>query len=370
MATKKNAKQITVTLQLPDGRRKYYRGETRKEAEAKREKDKLLLLGGVNIADDTTFGELTELWFDTCKAGKGHIRTEQTIRGILDRYVLPNLSKKLVRDIRPLDVQRLMNKVGGYSLSTQRKVLQYTRAILEFGVENGIMSKNPAIKSIKPSGAPPEEVQPLSPAQCEALLAALNGTRAYLFVLTLLLAGLRKGEALGLMWKDIDFERREIHVQRNLVYTVDNKQGILSTEMKTPAANRYVPLAPQLYDALLEAKRHSSSVYVFSMQGGGYLSESSFRRLWGLIDYRTIGTEKKRALTERTLDFDVHPHQLRHTCITNWVRSGVPVKTVQYLAGHSTLEMTMEVYTHYQHELEREETAREIANAPQLALPV
>lgn len=67
-----------------------------------------------------------------------------------------------------------------------------------------------------------------------------------------------------------------------------------------------------------------------------------------------------REYVERTLDFSVHPHLLRHTCITHWFNQGLDVKAVQYLAGHATVDITLGIYTHYQAEQSREETARKI----------
>ena len=49
----------------------------------------------------------------------------------------------------------------------------------------------------------------------------------------------------------------------------------------------------------------------------------------------------------RTLDFHVHPHLLRHTCATRWVEQGFTVKEVKYMLGHSTPDLTMRVYAHY-----------------------
>jgi integrase len=62
----------------------------------------------------------------------------------------------------------------------------------------------------------------------------------------------------------------------------------------------------------------------------------------------------------RTLDFPVTAHQLRHTYITRLFESGLDIKEIQYLAGHSSVEMTLKVYTHYQRESRQEETAKKV----------
>ena len=63
-----------------------------------------------------------------------------------------------------------------------------------------------------------------------------------------------------------------------------------------------------------------------------------------------------------SLDFHVTPHQLRHTYITRLFESGLDIKEIQYLAGHSTVDMTLRVYTHYQHE-NRKKTAQKVCAA-------
>ena len=70
--------------------------------------------------------------------------------------------------------------------------------------------------------------------------------------------------------------------------------------------------------------------------------------------------DDRRELVSRTLDFHVHPHLLRHTCITRWFEQGLDIKEIQYLAGHATVDVTLGIYTHYQQQARREETAKKI----------
>ena len=65
----------------------------------------------------------------------------------------------------------------------------------------------------------------------------------------------------------------------------------------------------------------------------------------------------------------MHPHLLRHTCITRWVESGLDVKEVQYLAGHATPDMTMRVYAHYDRLVRLESTAEKVRTSTRLSVP-
>ena len=93
------------------------------------------------------------------------------------------------------------------------------------------------------------------PGGCTALLDAVRGTRAFLFVELLLYTGLRRGEALGLMWSDIDFQKEELHVSRSIVFTNDNQTGEINPDLKTSNARRDIPIYAFFSVRLKEKRR-------------------------------------------------------------------------------------------------------------------
>ena len=138
-------------------------------------------------------------------------------------------------------------------------------------------------------------------------------------------------------------------------------------ELKTKAAHRNIPLPVCLAECLKEAKANSQSEYVVSNRDSDPLSYTQFKRLWQYIVTRTVkerfyyryedGKRVKHTVTPvlgekaahngkviYSLDFEVTPHQLRHTYITNLIHSSVDSKTVQYLAGHENSKTTMDIY--------------------------
>lgn len=346
-------KLYTITLTLPDGKRKYYRGKTKKEAEAKRDKDKALLGRGIDISDNRTFKEVAELWFSLTKEDHVSTRTKELVRGIMNKHVYPVIGEKPIREVVPADIMFLMKTAATTaSKGWQAKILTYTKAVFAFAVDNDLIVKTPVWSSIKPIGEPAKEVQPLTDAQCEALLRAVKGTRAYLFVELLLYTGLRRGEALGLMWSDIDFDQARLTVNRSIVYSNTDSSGEINPDLKTVNANRMVPIVPQLLEDLKKAKQASGSLYVFSMRDGSFLSKPSFRSMWEIVERRTDD-----------LGFSVHPHQLRHTCITKWVECGIDPKIAQDFAGHSDAMFTMNTYVHFRKEDRWQQAAELMAQA-------
>ena len=142
---------------------------------------------------------------------------------------------------------------------------------------------------------------------------------------------------------------------------------ILAGIGKTKAAKRDIPIPKCLVDCLREAKANSISEYVIADSEGQPLSYSQFTRVWQYVVVRsakertyykyvngqsikytvkpTLGTTQRNNPKIRyTLNFDVTPHLLRHTYITNLLYAGVDPKTVQYLAGHENSKTTMDIY--------------------------
>jgi len=147
----------------------------------------------------------------------------------------------------------------------------------------------------------------------------------------------------------------------------ENNRPVILEELKTKAAERNIPLPTCLAECLKETKENSTSEYVVPNRDGDPLSYTQFKRLWQYVVTRTVkersyyryedGKRVKHTVTPvlgekaahngnvvYSLDFEVTPHQLRHTYITNLIHSSVDPKTVQYLAGHESSKITMDIY--------------------------
>ena len=190
-------------------------------------------------------------------------------------------------------------------------------------------------------------------------------TKAEAFCGLALYAGLRREEALGLAWENVhlDAEPPFIEVRQACNWGSGNQPEI-TAKLKSNAARRDIPIPWQLVEILTRVKAKSKGAFVVANDKGQPMSKQSFRRLWEVIRLRTVheitvtedGVEKKVMLklgdkipkhkVEISLDFHCTPHQLRHTYITELIMSGANIKTVQYLAGHSTVTLTLQIYTH------------------------
>ena len=367
------SKLYTKTITTPTGKRKYIRAATKEELERKYQQAKLEIGAGVDITDATTFGEFAQLWFNTYKRPNLRENSKEDCLYILNNHILPPLSAMRMRDIKPVHIRGVMSNLAGYSRSVQGKAVQILRSIFNAAVENHLIMRSPVSSALKAGGETAKEKVPLTPEQSQRLLDATAGTRAYPAVAIMLGAGLRKEEAVGLMWEDIDLKNGYIHVRRAKPF--HHGKGEVTDQLKSKAAYRTIPIPAWLLQILRGEHSKTNSLFVLAMRNGESLTESSFGRLWGIIKARTtddpekIGTpvSARHPNVIYALDFHVHPHLLRHTCITRWLEAGFDLKEVQYLAGHATPDMTLRVYAHYDQRVRLENTASKIRASTNLS---
>lgn len=148
-----------------------------------------------------------------------------------------------------------------------------------------------------------------------------------LFIYFIMLTGCRRGEALALTPKDIDFENKIVYIN-NTVEWIGNKPQI-KPRPKSKAGERAIPLPDALIEKLLPLRNQK---YLFPNDKGELMSNSQVTR-W-------LNKYKKNANIEAT------PHPIRHAYSSMLYEAGVDLKTMQNLLGHSDIQTTMNIYTH------------------------
>lgn len=285
---------------------------------------------------------------------------------VLNNHIKPHMEDLYLADVRPADIKRIIGSVAGMSESIHNKTYMLLKRIFTTAFEDGIIPTNPC-PQMHNGGKAPGKKNALTDEQVNTLLEAVRDTRVYIFCMIGLYAGLRQEEILGLKWDCVCLDA----VPRIIVKRVirhEHNRPVLSDTLKTPAARRIIPIPSVLADCLLAERKKSLSEFVVPNTTGGPLTASQARKLWVLVDRRTVGertyyryvdgvktphtveaaqgAEAKRGKFQYTIDFDVTPHVLRHTYITNLLLQGVDIKTVQYLAGHEKSKTTLDIYAH------------------------
>lgn len=281
----------------------------------------------------------------------------------INRHICPIIGARHMLDVTPGDIADVMLACADLSRSSQDKIVCALKKIFAAGEKAGVVRVNPCV-DLRAGGKRAAEKEALTRQQMRTLEDAVAGTRIYPFVMIGLYAGLRREEILGLQWDcvHLDGAAPYISVRRALRWV--HNQPVVSDELKSAAARRDVPIPPTLVGCLADLQRTATGDYVISSSDGQPWSMTAYRNAWRYITRRQTGTakrtehgetvlrEKKLGETVRnskvqiTIDFGVTPHILRHTYITNLILSGANVKVVQYLAGHSKVETTLNIYTH------------------------
>lgn len=281
----------------------------------------------------------------------------------INRHICPIIGSLHMLDVTPGDIADVMLSCADLSRSSQDKIVCALKKIFAAGEKAGVVHVNPCV-DLRAGGKRAAEKEALTRQQMRTLEDAVAGTRIYPFVMIGLYAGLRREEILGLEWDcvHLDGAAPYISVRRALRWV--HNQPVVSDELKSAAARRDVPIPPTLVGCLADLQRTATGDYVISSSDGQPWSMTAYRNAWRYITRRQTGTakrtehgetvlrEKKLGETVRnskvqiTIDFGVTPHILRHTYITNLILSGANVKVVQYLAGHSKVETTLNIYTH------------------------
>ncbi len=304
--------------------------------------------------------EYAAQWYKLNTAGLSAKRRED-YKNAINNHICPVIGGKAISDIKPDDIKVVMLAAADLSKSSQQKIVTTLKRIFAAAEDNDLIKRSPC-RDLKAGGKPSQEKLPLDKVQQAALLDAVKGCSVEPFVTLCLYAGLRREEALGLQWDCVHMTEQVpyLEVKRALHWEGKNRP-VLNEELKSSAARRKIPLPPSLLCCLEELqatrqqskdKRISGSPYVVCNQTGGPVSATGFRRMWDAIRIRTVRDEyelgdkiPKHKVTV-TLDYHVTPHQLRHTYITELIMAGADIKTVQYLAGHATVQLTLNIYTH------------------------
>lgn len=322
-----SGKQIVKTLY----------GRTIAELDSKVESMRTDLRRG-SYADDLgrTFIEYAEIWLSR-KEHSTELATYKKYRATV-RTLLSPLHPLRLRSIERPDILSVIDSQDGHP-DNQRMIVLVVKAILEDAVEDGLIYRNPASRIRQKTHAAAEK-RPLFDYE-KAALDSIAWPPMELALITILrYFGLRSSEALGLMRSDIDFAADCIHVRRAITFAGAVAQ---IKDTKSAAGRRDVDAPAGVLDTLADYVKACPSVYLFHGRDGSLMSHSSFRRMWASIYQKICAATGGR---EQLEPVKLTPHIFRHSYATDLYYAGVDIKEAQRLLGHSSVKMTLELYTH------------------------
>lgn len=324
--------------------RKVFYGKTRKEVAEKLKAARVQRDQGMTVRTERqTVAQYLTTWLATVKPGLApgsYARYEQIVR----LHLIPAIGQHRLTKLTAEHVAALLAaKAETGTLSPTS--ISYIRLVLSIALKQAMTWRLIAwnVASVVPGPkATPREVPTLTMDDIARFLAATHGERlAALFVLALL-AGLRHGELLGLRWDDVDLDASTIRIQRALV-RVGSTNALRAP--KTAMSRRTVGLPLVAVLALRERAAHQTEE---RRAAGASWTEQGFvftNATGAPISQRTV-LEHLQRIVERARLPRMRLHDLRHGYASLLLAQNVHPKVVQEALGHSTIGITMDLYSH------------------------
>ncbi|WP_294144694.1 site-specific integrase [uncultured Selenomonas sp.] len=345
---RKRGKKWYYTIEIGTGssRKRVERVGGRTKAEAERARAAALAdfaqTGSIDHGVKMTYQKLTDEW---ARESLGRLRpmTRSNYLYALKRYLLPELGERIITDIRPRDVQALLNACAA---ECSDAIVNLLRSVLissfDFAVFCEYLRDTPMRGVKTPEGKPLQERRSFQPEEFAELVAYLKKRRPDLLLPVLISyhTGARCGEVLALTWDDVDFDARTISITKTLL------QNRTVQEMtKSKAGIRTISIDEKLVKILKAA--HAQQAQDRLRYGKFYRDCGG--RICRREDGSGIEQSHMRTVNKYCRDNFGHGlcfHSLRHTHATMLLEAGEDLELVSKRLGHASISTTAKVYSH------------------------
>lgn len=286
-----------------------------------------------NKVKQSTFVNYRSLYKSYLSERFGAVRVDSLNTFMLDRFVAELL-------------QCGGNHEQGLSPVTVQSIIILLRSILEYGEKEYDLPN--AAKNVSLPRSTSQEVTVFDQYEIKRICSSVvTGDCCELGILLALFTGLRIGEICALTWEDIDVSQRLIHVRKTL-FRIDNpeqtypKTVVITDTPKSKHSIRSVPIPTFMYGIISRMKQSRTDNDFFLTCSPHNTEPRTYS-----MRYRTF--LKRLGIPYRSF------HALRHTFATECIKSGVDVKTLSELLGHSSVKITLDRYVHSDMELKRQQ---------------
>jgi integrase len=338
-------------ITLDDGTRRAFYGKTRQEVatrlrDALRDKDK----GVPIVGERLTVADFFEQWLPMVKQSIKQ-STFERYELFVRVHILPTLGNKVLSRLTPVQIQALyMARLNaGASPTSVNHLHALLHLAFDSAVKLGLAQRNVTDYVTAPRMRR-QEMHVLLPEQVRAFLTAAKGNEMEAFYVLALSSGMRLGELLSLHWRDVDLDNKHVQVK----WTVKRlSTGFVFTEPKSAKSRRKIVLTNTAVDALRShrqrqlAERLRSSAWedndlVFPNGVGKpwEVGNLKVRNFWPLLDKAHLP--------------HIRIHDIRHTAATMLLLQGIHPKVVSEMIGHSTISITLDLYSHVLPDMQKE----------------
>lgn len=318
--------------------------DTKKEAEkVLRARIEEIESGFLNAVDNSTLAVYLRHWFQSYCMPRLAANTISGYRINIERHIIPCIGEIRLNRLQPKDIQMLYGKLAdaGLSGTSMRYVHNTLHKALVCAVKGQILQKNAADYVDIPLSSQ-FEVVPLTPDEAKKLIAASKDTEIHIPIMLALMHGLRRGEVLALQWNDIDFDNGTLSIKHSANYI---KGEFFISDTKTKNSHRTLRMSPTMISSLQKHKALQDEWRAEFGKGFNPYNLVICRKDGSPMTPNAVQYLFKEVLSANSLP-DIRFHDLRHTNATLMLRNAIPAKIVSAMLGHSTVGMTLDIYSH------------------------
>jgi len=335
-----------------NGKRKVFYGKTKKEVRDK--KNNALhdqQQGTLPTTSKQTVAQFLDHWLENTQKASVRPRTYERYEEVIRLHINPaigryQLQKLTAQHIETFYTEKLKKGLSPRTVNTFHNILHKA---LDKAKKLRLVAENVTELVDRPR-VEETEINPLSLEQIKVLLAVAQGHPMEALLTLALATGMRRGELLGLKWKDIDFEKGTLQVRRIMSRVpsklkTEERRGYVEAATKTKRSRRSIVIVPFALEAL---RRHQEHQQVAKEKATRWVeNDLVFRTSVGtpLHPDNNIFVPFKELLKEAKLP-NIRFHDLRHSAATLLLSEGVHPKIVQEILGHSNINITLNVYSH------------------------
>lgn len=338
---------------------KYFYGKTEKVVKDKIKQANSMSKIGVSNKREQTFGEYMLLWLQSIKTGIEPTTYQSYLDAVNARvinYKAYDLANVRLAELSSKMLQDYLNSLAErYSLNSIKKVWGLIKTCIRYAeakkdiepmyLQVTVTTPSEANVSVKKKKIQVPSVEEVRLIYEEAVKSCANGSKKYgnaaYAIILIMYTGMRVSETIGLQWKDVDMERRQITVNRSLAMIRDDKDGESSycykiKATKTKDSRRKISLPDKAIEALCYFKQYYADEDGFVCVNGKNQNHYTRRQI-----ERTLNRIVENSQCQIK---NYSPHSLRHGYGSILLSMGTDIKIVSELLGHSDVSFTYNVY--------------------------
>lgn len=345
----KNGIKYSFTLRYTDifGNTKQYTSkgyDTKKEAELEEAKFKIKVSENKVNSSNLTF---YQIFVEYIEYRKKDMKI-QSIKKLENLYkVFEPIEDIKISDFNLQKYKQFRNYIDtkGYSVEYNNKILGLLKRLIKYSNKfyntNDVMINY--IENYKHVNERKKEMQFFTYDEFKKFISVVEEFNYRTFYETLYYLGLRQGEATALTWEDVDFEKKEVKINKTLTTKLKGQLYTVSSP-KTVNSNRILPIPAKLLSSYQKLKKEAAKKKYFKESWFVFGDELPFRET-------TIQVKKNKYCKESKVK-TIRIHDFRHSCASFLIQHGASIVLVSKYLGHSKISVTLDTYTHlYKNEL-------------------